>query len=68
MRRALCAFVLLAVSACESGTARSVKLTLPDGVVQSFSATAPGVVVSDLGARVFPYLVPAGRAPRTRCT
>lgn len=61
MRSLLLSSLVFAVSACESGTARAVKVTLPSAVASSFTAEAPGLLVSDLGARVQPYVVLCGQ-------
>lgn len=61
--RLLCllSFVILG---CESGTARSVKLTLPSSVATGFSATSPGLVVADLGNHVAAYVALCGQTPK----
>jgi hypothetical protein len=56
--------LVLVVTACESGTSRSVKLTVPASVATSFSAEAPGLVVADLGSRVEPYVALCGQTPK----
>ena len=57
--RALLALLLLC--ACESGLSRSVKLVIPQEVASRFSPSAPGIVVSDLGAHPSLYLVLCGQ-------
>ncbi len=60
--RAVC--LLLVGCACESGLARSAKLTLSAERTSPFSAQAPGAVVSDLGGQVWPYVVLCGQQPK----
>lgn len=57
----LLSFVILG---CESGTARSVALTLPASVATSFSATSPGLVVAEFGDRIEPYVALCGQTPK----
>jgi hypothetical protein len=56
-------FVLF-LTACESGTSRSVKLTVPESIAASFTAQSPGLIVSDLGSRAAPYVALCGQAPK----
>lgn len=50
MHKWFLAAVVVVMAGCESGTARQVEVTVPSSVASTFSATAPGVVVTDLGA------------------
>ncbi|MFT3840595.1 MAG: hypothetical protein QM723_26640 [Myxococcaceae bacterium] len=50
MHKWLLAAVVVVMAGCESGTARQVEVTVPSDIASTFSATAPGVVVTDLGA------------------
>jgi hypothetical protein len=61
MRLLTLACAALLVSACESGMTRSLKLTIPNGVAQPFTATAPGIVVTDMGGNCAPYFVLCGQ-------
>lgn len=62
MRR-LC-LLSIVILGCESGTARSINLTLPSSIATSFSANSPGLVVADLGSFVAPYVVLCGQTPK----
>jgi hypothetical protein len=53
--------LLALLAGCESGLARSVKVTIPDEVSGRFSAAAPGLVVSDLGAEALAYVALCGQ-------
>jgi hypothetical protein len=63
MRRLWCA--ALALMACESGLAREAKVTVPSAIAGGFSASAPGVVVSDLGSDAgFGFTLLCGQAAK----
>jgi hypothetical protein len=64
MRSLLLSSLVLFVSACESGTSRAVKVTLPASVATSFTAEAPGLIVADLGSRAEPYVALCGQTPK----
>jgi hypothetical protein len=50
---------------CESGTSRSVKLTMPGEVPARFTASAPGLVVADLGGSPAAYVALCGQTPKS---
>lgn len=62
LSRFLSLSLLLGLAACESGTARSLQVTVPADVASRFSAQAPGVVVSDLTGQASPWVVLCGQA------
>jgi hypothetical protein len=49
---------------CESGLSETAKVTLPAALAQAFTAAAPGLVVSDLGGSVAPYVPLCGQTPQ----
>lgn len=62
MRR-LC-LLSLVILGCESGTARSIDLTLPSSVATSFTASSPGLVVAEIGERIEAYVALCGQTPK----
>lgn len=55
--------MLVGLCGCESGLSESAKVTLPAAFAQRFTAAAPGLVVSDLGGSVAPYVPLCGQTP-----
>ncbi len=65
MRPLLFVSFVVMTAGCESGLARTAQVTLPPGVATSFSATGPGLLVSDLTGEPRPYLALCGQTPKS---
>lgn len=61
MRTFCLTLTVLTLAGCESGLARSIKLTVPAEVAEGFSPGSPGIVLADLGGSARPYLVLCGQ-------
>ncbi len=62
LRKLLLLSAALLLPACESGTSRTLRVTIGSGLEAQFSPASRGLLVADLGGTAQPYVVLCGQA------